>query len=136
MKIVVLKFGGTSVERRDRIKKLLILLAPIKEKAIMWSLYLLPWGTYKWSNKKIWKVSRKFQKTEYHTLVSAGEQISCSLIAGSLITLVIFQNHDGLADPHIQMTITVMQIKGVNTSKIREYLKKDGIPIIAGFQHR
>ena len=137
MKIVVLKFGGTSVGTIDRIKKVANIISTYKKKG--YHVVVVSSAMSGYTNdliKKSEKVAENFKKSEYDTLVSAGEQISCSLIAGRL-------NHIGHLSKSLmgwQIPIytddnyTNAKIKSVNTSKIKKYLKQGGIPIIAGFQ--
>ena len=85
MKIVVLKFGGTSVGTIDRIKKvadLIISYSKKKYNVIVVSSAMS--GTTNDLIKKSNAISYNFSNSEYDVLVSSGEQISCSLIAGSL----------------------------------------------------
>ena len=85
MKIVVLKFGGTSVGSTDRIKKVAkIIISYIRKnyKVIVTSSAMS--GVTNELIKKSKKISNNFIKDEYDVLISSGEQISCSLIAGRL----------------------------------------------------
>ena len=85
MKIVVLKFGGTSVGSTDRIKKVSkIIISYIKKK---YKVIVAPSAMKGVTNdliKKSKEISNNFIRDEYDVLVSTGEQMSCSLIAGSL----------------------------------------------------
>ena len=86
--------------------------------------------------KKSSQLSKNFPSSEYDALVSTGEQVSCSLLAGRL-------SHNGFKSrswlgwqipiytngPHKNSRI--FQLK---KSKILNYLKDGGIPIITGFQ--
>ncbi len=86
MKIVVLKFGGTSVGSIDRIKKvadLIIKYIKKKYKVIVVS-SAMSGDTNNLVNKSK-KISNNFSNAEYDVLVSSGEQVACSLIAGRLI---------------------------------------------------
>ena len=85
MKIVVLKFGGTSVGSIDRIKnvaKIVISYLKKRRKVIVIS-SAMGGETNKLINLTK-KISSNFISSEYDTVVAAGEQISCSLIAGRL----------------------------------------------------
>ena len=82
------------------------------------------------------KISEKFPDNEYDALVSAGEQISCSLLAGHLAA-------NGLnSRSWMAWQIPIItegkhkysRIKYINKTKILKFLKSGGIPIIAGFQ--
>ena len=78
MKIIVLKFGGTSVGSIQRIKKVSKIIKSYSNKYRVIVLSSAMSGT---TNKLInmsKKISENFPDNEYDTLVSAGEQISCS----------------------------------------------------------
>ena len=88
MKIVVLKFGGTSVGTIERIKKVAKLIINYKKKnyrVIVVSSAMS--GVTNDLIKKANSISSNFSKTEYDVLVSSGEQMSCALIAGALTNL-------------------------------------------------
>ena len=85
MKIIVLKFGGSSVGTIDRIKKIANIVISYKKKGykpIVVSSAMS--GTTNELIKKSKAISNNFNAAEHDVLVSAGEQISCSLIAGRL----------------------------------------------------
>ena len=137
MKTVVLKFGGTSVGSIDKIKKVAQII-----------------GTYRKSNykvivvtsamsgvtndliKKSYLVSKNFSDQEYDVLLSTGEQMACSLIAGRLI-------HNGFKSRSwLGWQVPIFtngrhknsRIYSIYKKKIINYLKQGGIPIIACFQ--
>ena len=90
MKTVVLKFGGTSVGTIDRIKKVCKIIASYKnnhKRVVVISSAMS--GVTNDLIKKSKLISPNFDNAEYDTLLSTGEQTSCSLIAGRL-------NHIGL----------------------------------------
>ena len=82
------------------------------------------------------KICQNFSDSEHDVLVSSGEQVACSLIAGRLIHKG-FKSRSWLAwqipiltdGPHKHA-----RIKNLYESKLIKYLKEGGIPIIAGFQ--
>ena len=85
MKIVVLKFGGTSVGTVERIKKVAkIITSYIKKKYKVIVVSSAMSGATNDLAKKSKKLSNNFNLSEYDVLVSSGEQISCALIAGRL----------------------------------------------------
>ena len=85
MKIVVLKFGGTSVGSTERIKKVAnIIISFIKKKYKVIVTSSAMSGATNDLEKKSKEISNEFIPEEYDVLVSAGEQISCSLISGRL----------------------------------------------------
>ena len=137
MKTVVLKFGGTSVANIDRIKKVCKIIASFKKKRK--KVLVISSAMSGVTNKLVKKsqlISNNFDKAEYDTLVSTGEQASCALIAGRL-------NHLGLKSrswlswqlpietdgPYSEAKITK-----VNIRELKSYLKSGGIPVITGFQ--
>jgi aspartate kinase len=86
--------------------------------------------------KKSQHISKNFSNEEYDVLVSSGEQIACSLIAGRLI-------HLGLkARSWLAWQIPIFtnglyknaRISKINRSNIIKYLKNGGVPIVTGFQ--
>ena len=137
MKIVVLKFGGTSVGTISRIKKVAkIIITYIKKnyKVIVVSSAMS--GATNNLVKKSKEISPKFIASEYDVLVSAGEQIACSLIAGTL-------NHMGYKSrswmgwqtPIItEGNYSSSRIQEIYKKNILKYLKSGGIPIVTGFQ--
>ena len=86
--------------------------------------------------KKSKKISNKFEKSEYDVLVSAGEQMACSLLAGSLIELGL-KSRSWLS---WQLPITTIgnhaasRIKKINTKEVLSFINRGGIPVITGFQ--
>ena len=137
MKIVVLKFGGTSVGTIKKIKKIVKIIGYYRKKnyrVIVVSSAMS--GVTNELIKKSKQLSENFADTEYDVLVSTGEQIACSLIAGRLI-------HEGYESrswlawqiPIITKGINKnSRINHINKNKILRYLKIGGIPIITGFQ--
>ncbi len=137
MKIVVLKFGGTSVGSINRIKKISnIILSFVKKKYKVIVTSSAMAGITTGLIKKSKEISNNFNIEEYDVLVSTGEQISCSLIAGRL-------NHLGYKSRSWlgwQIPIltegnhSVARIENIYKRNIMNYLKSNGIPIVAGFQ--
>ena len=129
MKIVVLKFGGTSVGTIDRIKKVANIISTYKKKG--YHVVVVSSAMSGYTNdliKKSENVAENFKKSEYDTLVSAGEQISCSLIAGRLNHIGHFaKSMMGWQIPiYTDDNYSNAKIKSVNTSKIKKYLKQGG----------
>ena len=137
MKIVVLKFGGTSVGSTDRIKKVSkIIISYIKKKYKVIVATSAMSGVTNELVKKSREISKDFLADEYDVLVSAGEQMSCSLIAGRL-------NHLGFKSRSwLGWQIPILtegnhssaRIKIIYKKNVMKYLKSGGIPIVAGFQ--
>ena len=137
MKIVVLKFGGTSVGTVERIKKVAnIITSYIKKgyKVIVVSSAMR--GVTNDLIKKSKKLSNNFNLSEYDVLVSSGEQMSCALISGRL-------NHIGhKSQSWMGWQIPILtegshsssRIVKIYKKRIINFLKNGGIPVIAGFQ--
>ena len=137
MKIVVLKFGGTSVGTIKKIKKVAEIISDYKKKD--YKIIVVSSAMSGVTNdliKKSLKVSSNFPDSEHDVLVSTGEQVACSLIAGRLI-------HKGFKSRSwLSWQIPIItkgshknsRINEINKNKIIKYLKQGGIPIITGFQ--
>ena len=137
MKIVVLKFGGTSVGTIDRIKKVTnIITKYVKKKYKVIVVSSAMSGATNDLVNKSKNISNNFSNAEYDVLVSSGEQVACALIAGRLI-------HKGyksrswmgwqipiITDNKHKYSI----INQVYRRNIIKYLKSGGIPIVTGFQ--
>ena len=137
MKIVVLKFGGTSVGTIEKIKKVSRIIGEFRKKK--YKVIVVSSAMSGVTNELVKKsrlLSENFSENEYDVLVSSGEQMACSLIAGRLINngfksrswlgwqLPIYTN-----GPHKNS-----RIYQINKNKIIKYLREGGIPIVAGFQ--
>ncbi len=137
MKIVVLKFGGTSVGTTKKIKKVAEIIKNYKKKN--YKVIVVSSAMSGVTNQLINKskdISNDFSNSEYDVLVSTGEQVACSLIAGRLIHLGIksrswlsWQVPIFTKGPHKNS-----RINSINKNKIIKYLRAGGIPIITGFQ--
>ena len=137
MKIVVLKFGGTSVGTVERIKKVANIIIRYKKKGF--KVIVISSAMSGVTNeliKKSKKLSNNFSLSEYDVLVSSGEQMSCALISGRL-------NHIGYKSQSWmgwQLPIftegkhSSSRIVKIYKNKIINYLKHGGIPVITGFQ--
>jgi aspartate kinase len=137
MKIVVLKFGGTSVGTTQKIKKVAKIIAQYKKQNF--SVIVVSSAMSGVTNeliKKSLEISNNFSLSEHDVLVSSGEQVACSLIAGRLIHKG-FQSRSWMS---WQIPIITKgpyknsRINQINKKKIIQYLKEGGIPIITGFQ--
>ena len=137
MKIVVLKFGGTSVGSTNRIKKVSkIIISYIKKKYKVIVTSSAMSGVTNELVKKSKEISNDFLAEEYDVLVSSGEQMSCSLIAGRLNHLG-YESRSWLGWQIPILTTgdySASRIKSIYKKNIIKYLKSGGIPIVAGFQ--
>jgi aspartate kinase len=137
MKIVILKFGGTSVGSIEKIKKVAEIIEEYKKKN--YKIIVVSSAMSGVTNELIKKsegISKNFSDAEYDVLLSSGEQVACSLIAGRLI-------HKGFKSRSWSAWQIPILTKGpyknskihlINKKKISDYLKEGGIPIITGFQ--
>ena len=137
MKIIVLKFGGTSVGSIERIKKAVsIIQRYIKKKYKVIVVSSAMSGVTNDLIRKSQKLSKNFSASEYDVLVSSGEQISCALISGRLIHL----GYNSRSWLGWQVPIITegdhkkSRITKIFKNKIIKYLKSGGIPVITGFQ--
>ena len=137
MKTVVLKFGGTSVGSIDRIKRVCKIIASYKKKNVkVLAISSAMSGVTNDLVNKSKLISNNFDKAEYDTLVSTGEQASCALIAGRLKHMG-FRSRSWMSwqlpilteGPHTGARISKIVVKELN-----KYLKSGGIPIITGYQ--
>jgi aspartate kinase len=137
MPLIVLKFGGTSVGSCDRIIKVAKLVKQYydqKNKVIVVSSAMS--GATDDLIKKSKKISNTFEKSEQDVLVSTGEQITCSLLAGALIDLGL-KSRSWLSWQLPILTEgshTSSRIKKINIKEVLSFIKKGGIPVITGFQ--
>ncbi len=137
MKIVVLKFGGTSVGTIKKIKKVAEIIADYKKKnykVIVVSSAMS--GVTNELIKKSHEISDNFSNSEHDVLVSTGEQVACSLIAGRLIHRG-YKSRSWLSWQVPIITVGTHKNSRINQiykNKIIKYLKEGGIPIITGFQ--
>ena len=137
MKIIVLKFGGSSVGTIKRIKKVTDIIVSYKKKGyspIVVSSAMS--GTTNDLIKKSKAISNNFSNSEYDVLVSSGEQISCSLIAGRLNSMGYkSRTWMGWQVPiFTEGSYSSSRITYINSKKILSYLRESGIPVISGFQ--
>tara|TARA_B100000029_G_scaffold485896_1_gene539707 strand:+ start:29257 stop:30468 length:1212 start_codon:yes stop_codon:yes gene_type:complete len=136
MKIVVLKFGGTSVGTIDRIKKVAKIIASYKKNYRVIVISSAMSGVTNDLIKKSKKISKNFESSEYDVLVSSGEQMACSLIAGRLCEIG-YKSQSWMSWQVPILSIgqyKSARINKINKRKILKYLKTGGIPIVTGFQ--
>ena len=136
MKIVVLKFGGTSVGSIEKIKNVANIIAHYRKnyKVIVVSSAMS--GVTNDLVSKSKKISKDFSSSEYDVLVSSGEQIACALIAGRLIDKGL-QSRSWLGwqiPIYTEGFHKFSRINKINKGKIIKYLNSGGVPIITGFQ--
>ena len=137
MKTVVLKFGGTSVGSIDRIKKVCKIISSYKKKKN--KVVVISSAMSGVTNELVNKsklISNNFDKAEYDTLLSTGEQVSCALIAGRL-NHIGFKSRSWLSWQIPIVTegpYSAARINKIFSKELHKYLKTGGIPVITGFQ--
>ncbi len=137
MKTIVLKFGGTSVGIIERIQHVANIIKKEQSKgnkviAIVSAMAGKTNELIKLSNE----VSEKFSKRELDVLLSSGEQVTSALLSGALIELNV------KAKSWLNWQIPILtegehnnaRIINMDVEKINEFLEKDGVVIIPGFQ--
>ena len=137
MKIVVLKFGGTSVGTIERIKKVSeIVKNYVKKRYSVIVVCSAMSGSTNELIKKSKEISNNFSDAEYDVLVSSGEQVSCSLIAGRLVHLGLKSRSWTAWQIPIftENKHKFSRINQINKNKLLKYLKSGGVPIVTGFQ--
>ena len=137
MKIIVLKFGGTSVgslEKIIKVSKIIISYVKKKYKVIVVSSAMS--GVTNELLLKTKKIAQNFPNDEKDVILSTGEQISCALIAGKLRDFgYMSRSWLGWQLPIITRgNYSSSRIIKIRKNKILNYIKKGGIPIITGFQ--
>ena len=137
MKIIVLKFGGTSVGTLEKIVKVAKIIASyVKKKYKVIVVSSAMSGVTNELLVKTKKISENFPNDEKDVILSTGEQISCALIAGKLNSLGYkSRSWLGWQLPIITKgNYNSSRIVKIQKTKIINYLKKGGVPIVAGFQ--
>ncbi len=137
MKIIVLKFGGTSVgslKKIEKVSKIIITYIKKNYKVIVVSSAMSGVTNELLLKTKI--LAKNFPNDEKDVILSTGEQISCALIAGKLNDLGYkARSWLGWQIPIITRgNYSSSRIIKIQKNKILNYLKKGGTPIITGFQ--
>jgi aspartate kinase len=133
----VLKFGGTSVGTTKRIQHVAKIIE--KEHSEGNKVIAVVSAMSGKTNELIQlskEISEEFNKRELDVLLSTGEQITCALLSGALIKLNI------AAKSWLNWQIPILtegehtnaRIVNMHVEKINEYLEKNGVAIIPGYQ--
>ena len=132
----VLKFGGTSVGSIERIQHVANI---IKKEHDSGNQIIAVVSAMSGKTNELLKLSQEinkdFEKRELDVLLSSGEQVTCALLAGALIS----KNLKAKSWMNWQIPILTegehsnARIININTTKINDYIKK-GVAIIPGFQ--
>ena len=137
MELLVLKFGGTSVADITRIKKvaLKIKLEVNKGNKIIVVVSAMS-GVTKDLVNLVKQASENYQLSEYDTVLSSGEQVTAALLSIALKAIEIkSRSWLGWQVPIITNDIHGKAvIKEIKTENISEYLDKNFVAIVSGFQ--
>jgi len=137
MKRLALKFGGTSVGSIEKIQKVANIVKKRHEEGneiivIVSAMF----GVTNDLKKKSDSISNNFDNKELDVLLSAGEQISSSLLSGAIIELGIrARSWMGWQLPILtDSNHTSSQIINIKTKEILNFISGGGVAVIAGFQ--
>jgi aspartate kinase len=136
-KIIVQKFGGSSVANIDRIKAVAARIFETKTKNNNVAVVVSAMGdTTDELEELVFNITETPPEREMDMLMSTGEQISCSLLAIAIRTL----GHDaisftgGQVGIHTTKTHTKARIENINPARILKAFEENKIVIVAGFQ--
>jgi len=137
MKRLALKFGGTSVGSIEKIQKVANIVKKRHEEGneiivIVSAMF----GVTNDLKKKSDSISNNFDNKELDVLLSAGEQISSSLLSGAIIDLGIrARSWMGWQLPILtDSNHTSSQIINIKTKETLNFISGGGVAVIAGFQ--
>ncbi len=136
MRKIVIKFGGTSVGSIEKIINAAKIIKKRQEEGNQVIVVVSAMsGVTSDLIKKSNQISSNFNKPELDVLMSSGEQISSSLLAGALIDLGLqARSWMGWQIPIVtNENYTASQIMKIKTDEILKFIKK-GVAVIAGFQ--
>ena len=137
MTTIVMKFGGTSVANIDRIKNVANIIEKRKlEKTRIAVVVSAMAGVTNDLVEKSKQISSNFSKEEYDVLLSSGEQVTASLLSAAL------QDKGIKSRSMMSWQIPIVtegqdknsRIISINSKAINEYLDKDFVIIVPGFQ--
>ena len=137
MKIVVLKFGGTSVADVNQIKKIAI---KVKKEAKQGNKVIVVVSAMAGVTNNLIELVKSISETpsysEYDVVVSTGEQVTSALLAIALENLNIkARSWLGWQVPLISdKSYGKAIIENIQTDQILEFFKKNQVAIISGFQ--
>ena len=137
MKIIVLKFGGTSVGSLKKIEKVVkIVISYVKKKFKVIVVSSAMEGVTNELLLKTQNIAKNFPEEEKDVILSTGEQIACALIAGKLNDLGYkSRSWLGWQIPIITRgNYSSSRIIEIKKKNIISYIKEGGIPVITGFQ--
>ena len=137
MKRLVLKFGGTSVGTIEKIKRVAnIIKKRFSEGNEIIVIVSAMAGVTDELKEKSNLISKNFDNKELAVLLSSGEQVSCSLLAGAIIDSGLkARSWLGWQIPIITNdNHTSSQVMKIKTDEILNFISDGGIAVIAGFQ--
>ncbi len=136
-KLIVQKYGGTSVADTDKIKNVAKKIISYKKKGYSLVIVVSALGD---TTDELIRLAHKITKSpserEFDMLVSTGEQVSVALLAMAIHEL----GYEAISFTGAQVGIitdtshTRARILDINTIRIEKELKKGKIVIVAGFQ--
>ena len=136
-KIIVLKFGGSSLENDDKLKLVAKRIAKIDDKNKKVVVVLSAQGkTTDTLLKSATRLSKQISARELSSLLSTGEQVSIS----KLSILLNYMGYPAIsltgwqAGIHTDSMYENSKIKYINTNRILSELNKNNIVLVAGFQ--
>jgi len=137
MKIIVQKFGGSSVENVDRIKAVAKRVSAYRKKG--WRLVVVVSALGDTTDELVdlaGQIADVPPAREMDMLLSTGEQISCALLAMAINKLgyksISFTG--GQVGIKTDTSHTRAKIVGIDTLRLRRALKEGNVVIVAGFQ--
>ena len=137
MKRLVLKFGGTSVGNIEKIQNVAKIIKKSHDTGneIIVVVSAMSGVTNDLINKSN-QINNNFDRKELDVLLSSGEQISCSLLAGALLSLGLkARSWLGWQIPiFTNDNYTSSQIIKIKTDEIVNFISKKGVAVIPGFQ--
>ena len=137
MKVIVKKFGGTSVGNVERIKRVASIIANSKNKVVVVvsAMSGMTNELVKYTNE-IHPISSSEEMAEYDAVISAGEQITIGLLSLALMSLGLkSRSYLGWQVPiKTNSDYAKAKIVEILTDKLFSDLEKNVIPVIAGFQ--
>ena len=137
MTTIVMKFGGTSVANIERIKNVASIIESKKNKDVRIAVVVSAMaGVTNDLVEKSRAISKNFSNEEYDVLLSSGEQVTSALLSACLI------DRGTKARSMLGWQIPIVtegqhknsRIVSVNSESILEYLKKDYVVVVPGFQ--
>ena len=137
MKLVVLKFGGTSVADVPQIKKIALKIkAEVKKDNKVIAVVSAMSGVTNNLIDQVKKTSENFPFSEYDTVVSSGEQVTSALLSIALEELSIkARSWLGWQVPIFTDDIYGKAvIKNIETANISKSLENGFVAIVSGFQ--